>query len=53
VDIHEITEWGRLEIPDVGPPSPEDLMLARQLRGEGDEIAAEGSKLLLDWLYDG
>jgi 5-methylcytosine-specific restriction enzyme subunit McrC len=53
VEIHEIAEWGRLDIPDVGPPSAEDLILARQLRGEGDEIAAEGSKLLLDWSYDG
>jgi 5-methylcytosine-specific restriction enzyme subunit McrC len=51
VDIHEITEWGRLDIPDVGPPSAEDLMLARQLRGEADEIGGEGGKLLLDWSY--
>ena len=53
MDIHEISEWGRLDIADAGPPSAEDLVLARQLRGEGDELAAEGSKLLLDWSYDG
>ena len=52
MNIHEITEWGRLDIPDVSPPSTEDLMLARQLRREADEIGAEGSKLLLDWSYD-
>jgi 5-methylcytosine-specific restriction enzyme subunit McrC len=54
VDIHEITEWGRLEIDDAGPPSADDLILARQLRGEADETGnAEGAKLLLDWSYDG
>jgi 5-methylcytosine-specific restriction enzyme subunit McrC len=54
VDIHEITEWGRLDIDDAGPPSAEDQNLAAQLRGQGDEIGGtEGSKLLLDWSYDG
>jgi 5-methylcytosine-specific restriction enzyme subunit McrC len=54
VDIHEITEWGRLDIDGVGPPSADDLTLARQLRGQADELGTtEGSKLLLDWSYDG
>jgi 5-methylcytosine-specific restriction enzyme subunit McrC len=54
VDIHEITEWGRLDIDDAGPPSADDLTLARQLRGQADELGGtEGSKLLLDWSYDG
>jgi 5-methylcytosine-specific restriction enzyme subunit McrC len=54
VDIHDVTEWGVLDIADVGPPSAEDLMLARQLRGEGDESGnADAGKLLLDWSYDG
>jgi 5-methylcytosine-specific restriction enzyme subunit McrC len=54
VNIHEITEWGRLDIVDVGPPSEHDLVLARQLRGEADELdGSEGAKLLLDWSYDG
>ena len=50
MDIHEITEWGRLDIDGVGPPSADDLTLARQLRGQADELGTtEGSKLLLDW----
>ena len=54
MDIHEITEWGRLDIDDAGRPSAEDLTLARQLRGQADELGTtEGSKLLLDWSYDG
>jgi 5-methylcytosine-specific restriction enzyme subunit McrC len=54
VDIYEIPEWGRLDIDGAGPPSADDLTLARQLRGEADELGnAEGSKLLLDWSYDG
>jgi len=54
VDIHEITEWGRLDIDDAGPPSADDLTLARQLRGQADELGnTGGSKLLLDWSYDG
>jgi 5-methylcytosine-specific restriction enzyme subunit McrC len=54
VAVYEIAEWGRLDLTDVAPPSAEDLLLARQLRGEGDEVGnAEGSKLLLDWSYDG
>ena len=53
VDVHEITEWGRLDIPDVGPPSAEDLMLARQLLWRGaTRLRPRGSKLLLDWSYD-
>ncbi len=54
MDIHEITEWGRLDIEDAGQPSAEDRSLAAQLRGEADEIGStEGGKLLLDWSYDG
>jgi 5-methylcytosine-specific restriction enzyme subunit McrC len=54
VDIHEITEWGRLDIDGAGPPSADDLALARQLRGRADEFGiTEGGKLLLDWSYDG
>jgi len=54
VNIHEIPEWGRLDIDGAGPPSTDDLTLARQLRGQADELGnAEGSKLLLDWSYDG
>ena len=54
MDIHEITEWGRLDIDGAGPPSADDLTLARQLRGKADETGnAEGAKLLLDWSYDG
>lgn len=54
MDVHEIPEWGRLDISGVGPPSPDDLTLAAQLRGQADEIGStEGSKLLLDWSYDG
>jgi 5-methylcytosine-specific restriction enzyme subunit McrC len=54
VNIHTITEWGRLDIDDAGPPSEHDLILARQLRGQADELGGtEGSKLLLDWSYDG
>jgi 5-methylcytosine-specific restriction enzyme subunit McrC len=54
VAIHEITEWGRLDIDGAGPPSADDLTLARQLRGQADEFgSAVGSKLLLDWSYDG
>lgn len=50
MDIHEITEWGRLDIEDAGQPSAEDRSLAAQLRGEADEIGStEGGKLLLDW----
>lgn len=54
MDIHEIIEWGRLDIDGVGPPSADDLTLARQLRGQADEFGTtESSKLLLDWSYDG
>jgi 5-methylcytosine-specific restriction enzyme subunit McrC len=54
VNIHEITEWGRLDIDNAGPPSEHDLTLARQLRGQADQLGGtEGSKLLLDWSYDG
>jgi 5-methylcytosine-specific restriction enzyme subunit McrC len=54
VDIHEITEWGRLDIDGAGPPSADDLALARQLQGRADQFGrAEGGKLLLDWSYDG
>lgn len=54
MDIHEITEWGRLDIDRAGLPSADDLTLARQLRGKADEIGnTEGAKLLLDWSYDG
>jgi 5-methylcytosine-specific restriction enzyme subunit McrC len=54
VDLHEIPEWGRLDIEGAGPPSADDLALAVQLRGQGDEVGStEGSKLLLDWSYDG
>ena len=54
MNIHEITEWGRLDIDNAGPPSEHDLSLARQLRGQADELAGtEGAKLLLDWSYDG
>ena len=54
MNIHTITEWGRLDIDDAGPPSEHDLILARQLRGQADELGStEGSKLLLDWSYDG
>ena len=54
MDIHEIAEWGRLDIEGARPPSGDDLTLARQLRGKADEIGnAEGAKLLLDWSYDG
>jgi 5-methylcytosine-specific restriction enzyme subunit McrC len=54
VDIHEIPEWGRLDIESPGPPSADDLALAAQLRGQADEIGnTEGSKLLLDWSFDG
>ena len=51
--IYEITEWGRLDIDNAGPPSEHDLILARQLRGQADELGGtEGAKLLLDWSYD-
>ncbi len=54
MDIHEITEWGRHDIDGAGPPSADDLTLARQLRGQADELGnTEGSKLLLDWSHDG
>jgi len=54
VNIHKIPEWGRLDLNDAGPPSADDLALARQLRGQADEFgSAEGGKLLLDWSYDG
>ena len=54
MDIHEITEWGRLDIDGAGPPSTDDLTLARQLRGQADDLGnTESSKLLLDWSYDG
>jgi 5-methylcytosine-specific restriction endonuclease McrBC regulatory subunit McrC len=54
MNIHAITEWGRLDIDDAGPPSVHDLILARQLRGQADELGStEGAKLLLDWSYDG
>jgi 5-methylcytosine-specific restriction enzyme subunit McrC len=54
VDIHKISEWGRLDLDDVGPPSADDLALARQLRGHADELGgAASTKLLLDWSYDG
>ena len=54
MDIHEITEWGRLDIDGAGPPSADDLTLARQLRGQADELGNTGGcKLLLDWSYDG
>ena len=54
MDIHEITEWGRLDIDSAGPPSADDLTLARQLRGQADELGNTGGcKLLLDWSYDG
>ena len=54
MSIHKINEWGRLDLDDAGPPSPDDLALARQLRGQADELGnTEGSKLLLDWSHDG
>jgi 5-methylcytosine-specific restriction enzyme subunit McrC len=54
VNIHQIPEWGRLDIDDAGPPSEDDLTLARQLRGQADQLGTtEGSQLLLDWSYDG
>ena len=54
MDIHEIPEWGRLDIDGAGAPSADDLTLARQLRGQADELGnTQGSKLLLDWSYDG
>ena len=54
MDIHEITEWGRLDIDGAGPPSADDLTLAQQLRGQADELGnTGGSKLLLDWSHDG
>ena len=54
MNIHKINEWGRLDLDDAGPPSPDDLALARQLRGQADELGStEGSKLLLDWSHDG
>lgn len=54
MDIHEITEWGRLDIDGAGPPSADDLALARQLQGRADQFGStEGGKLLLDWSYDG
>ncbi|MBO0729011.1 MAG: hypothetical protein J2P57_07105 [Acidimicrobiaceae bacterium] len=54
MNIHKIPEWGRLDLDDAGPPSADDLALARQLRGQADELGStEGSKLLLDWSYDG
>jgi 5-methylcytosine-specific restriction enzyme subunit McrC len=54
MDIHEITEWGRLDIDGAGPPSADDLTLARQLQGRADQIGStEGGKLILDWSYDG
>ena len=39
--------WRRTTVAD-------DLTLARQLRGQADELGnTEGGKLLLDWSYDG
>jgi 5-methylcytosine-specific restriction enzyme subunit McrC len=54
MNIHALTEWGRLDIDNAGPPSEHDLILAQQLRGQADELGGtEGAKLLLDWSYDG